>query len=223
MFLKVGHRGAKAYETENTLAGFQKAIELGADAIEFDVRRAKDGELVVIHDENLKRVFGHDVMVNRATVAELKQLTDGRIPGLGEALRFINGKVGKILTELKEGGYEREVLETINREGFRDRVIIVSFHEQALSAIRELDSAVVTGLIYSQHKNPIAAAISLNAQYLVPFYRFVHKKDVDKAHLNGLRVIVWTVNTKQEAIRFRAKGVDGIASDKPDILSTLLD
>lgn len=55
MFLKVGHRGAKAYETENTIESFNKAIELGANAIEFDVRASGDGEIVISHDDNLKK------------------------------------------------------------------------------------------------------------------------------------------------------------------------
>ncbi|MEM5810724.1 MAG: glycerophosphodiester phosphodiesterase, partial [Candidatus Aenigmatarchaeota archaeon] len=58
MFLKIGHRGARAYEPENTLRSFKKAIELGANAIEFDVRETKDKKLVVIHDENIRRITG---------------------------------------------------------------------------------------------------------------------------------------------------------------------
>jgi len=61
MFLKVGHRGARAYEIENTLESFKKALELGANAVELDVRQSMDGKLLLSHDDNLKRVFGSDV------------------------------------------------------------------------------------------------------------------------------------------------------------------
>jgi glycerophosphoryl diester phosphodiesterase len=104
LFLKVGHRGAKAYEMENTRQSFQRAIELGANAIEMDVRSSKDGKLVIIHDENLKRVFGRDVRVNESTLNELKILSGDKIPTLEEALQFIDKKVVKILLELKEVG-----------------------------------------------------------------------------------------------------------------------
>jgi glycerophosphoryl diester phosphodiesterase len=218
MFLKVGHRGAKAYEIENTIESFKKAIELGVNAIEFDVRKTKDGKLVVMHDDNLKRVFGTEIAINQATLKELKQITENKIPTISEALQFIDKRVEKILIELKEIGYEKNVLEVIKKEKLHDHVIIVSFHEDALSEVRRLDTKIETGLIYAKHKNPIASALKLNAQYLVPLYKLTHTKNIEDAHKNNLKVIVWTINTKQEAMAYMDKGVDGIASDKPDIL-----
>jgi glycerophosphoryl diester phosphodiesterase len=217
MLLKVGHRGARAYEIENTLESFRKAIELGANAVELDVRTSNDAHLIIIHDDNLKRVFAKDVRVNEATLEELKELTGNRIATLEEALRFIDRKVEKILVELKEVGYERKVLDVIRKEKLEDRVIIVSFHEEALAHMRNLDKKIETGLIYSKFKKPIDAALKLNAQYLVPLYRFVHRRNVAKAHKKNLKVIVWTINTTMEAQNYIAKDVDGIASDKPDI------
>jgi len=222
MFLKVGHRGARAYEIENTLNSFKRAIELGANAIEMDVRKSQDSKLIIIHDNNLKRVFGKDVLVNQKTLKELKQLTENKIPTLHEALKFINQSVEKILVELKEIGYEKEVLNAVKKEKLRESVIIVSFHEQALSKIRAFDKEIETGLIYAKHRNPIDTALIFKAKYLVPLYRFVHTKNVENAHNKNLKMIVWTINTEQEAKEYKAKGVDGIASDKPDILQGLL-
>jgi glycerophosphoryl diester phosphodiesterase len=226
MFLKVGHRGARAYEFENTLESYGRAIALGANAIELDVRRSKDGKLVVSHDDNLKRVFRRDVQVGEATLKELKQTSDNRIPTLEEALIFIDKKVDKVLVEIKEAGYEKKVLEAVKKAKLKDRAIIVSFHEHALSSVRKADGKVETGLIYVRYrshefKNPIDAALKLKAQYLIPLYRFTHTKNVEDAHRNGLKVIVWTINTLKEAKEYMAKGVDGIASDKPDILKAL--
>jgi len=218
MFLKIGHRGARAYEIENTIESFKKALELGVNAVEFDVRTTKDGKLIVFHDDNLKRVFGKDIEVNASTLKELKQFSEDKIPTLEEALKFIGDKIEKILIELKETGYEKKVIALIKRQKFHGRAIIVSFHEEALSEIRKLDSKIETGLIYARHKNPIASALKLKAQYLVALYRFTHTKNVEDAHKKNLKVIVWTVNTKEEIKKFRAKGVDGIASDKPDLL-----
>lgn len=219
MLLKVGHRGARAYEIENTLESFKKAIELGANAVEIDVRTSKDAKLIISHDDNLKKVFGKDIRVSEATLEELKQLTGNRIATLEEALHFIDRKVEKILVELKEAGYERNVLDVIRKEKLEDRVIVVSFHEGVLAHVRNLDKKIETGLIYTKIKKPINAALKLNAQYLVPLYRFVHRRDVAKAHKSNLKVIVWTINTKDVAREYIAKDVDGIASDKPDIFS----
>jgi len=220
MFLKVGHRGARAYEIENTLESFKKALELGVNAIEFDVRQSKDGKLVISHDDNLKKVYGKDALVKEVALKELKQLTGNKILTLEEALQFINRKVDKILVELKETGYEKKVLDTIKKEKLKDRVIILSFHEQVLSNVRKLDNQIETGLIYAKYKNPIDTALKLNAQYLVPLYRFTHTRNIEDAHKNKLKVIVWTINTKQEAKEYMTKGVDGIASDKPDIFKS---
>src|SRR3972149_6182435 len=121
MFLKIGHRGARAYETENTLQSFERAITLGANAIELDVRAAKDGKLAVIHDDSLKRVFGADVLVRDAALKELKGLSGGRLLELKEALGFINGKVEKILIELKEPGIEKKTLDTVKRKKLKGR------------------------------------------------------------------------------------------------------
>jgi glycerophosphoryl diester phosphodiesterase len=217
MFLRIGHRGAKAYETENTIAGFRRAIELGVNAIEFDVRQTKDGKLVVIHDESLKRVFGVDATVREKTLRALKQLTGEGIPTLEEALHFIDGKVEKILVELKEEGHEKKVIDAVRHQELRDRVIVISFHEEVIGNVRALDARIATGLVYSKHKRPIDAALKLSAQYLVALYRFVHSRDIEKAHKSNLGVIVWTINTEKEAKEYIAKGVDGIASDKPDI------
>lgn len=217
MFLKVGHRGAKAYEIENTLESFIKAIELGANAIELDVRISKDAQLIISHDDNLKKVFGKDVRINKATLEDLKHLTGNRIVSLEEALRFIDRKAEKILVELKEAGYENKVMDVIGKEKLEDRVIIVSFHEEVLSHVRSLNRKIETGLIYTKFKNPIDTALKLNAQYLVPLYRFVHRRDIAKAHKSNLKVIIWTINTTVEAQNYIAKDVDGIATDKPDI------
>ena len=222
MLLKIGHRGARTYDTENTLESFEKAIELGANAIEFDVRKSADSELVISHDDNLKKVFGKDVNINLSTAEELKELTENRIATLREALLFLDGKVEKILVELKEPGYELKALEEIRKQKLQDRVIIVSFHAESLSVVRELDKETETGLVYAKIKRPIETALSLNAQYLIPLYRFVHRRDVIKAHKNNLKVIVWTINSRKDIEVYIAKDVDGIATDKPALFKGIV-
>jgi glycerophosphoryl diester phosphodiesterase len=222
MLLKIGHRGARTYDIENTLESFEKAIELGANAIEFDVRKSADSELVISHDDNLKKVFGKDVNISQSTAEELKKLTENRIATLREALLFLDGKVEKILVELKEPGYELQALEEIRKQKLQDRVIIVSFHAESLSMVRELDKETETGLVYAKIKRPIETALNLNAQYLVPLYRFVHRRDVMKAHKDNLKVIVWTINSRKDVEVYIAKDVDGIATDKPALFKGIV-
>lgn len=218
--LKIGHRGAKAYEPENTLRSFKKALELGVDAVEFDVRRTKDDNIVVIHDPEVDRTTNGKGSVNELTLREIKQLVtekDEKIPTLEEALDFLDKKV-KIFIELKEPALEEKIVSLIHKKGLEKNAVIISFLEEALKKVRELNSVVETGLIYVSHKNPVKAALELKANYLLPLYRFTHTADVEKAHQNGLKVIVWTVNNQEEIQQYQKKGVDGITSDKPDIL-----
>lgn len=219
--LKIGHRGARAYEPENTLRSFKKALELDVDAVEFDVRKTKDDELVVIHDDKVDRTTNGKGLVSELTLNEIKQLStekDEKISTLEEALDFLDRKV-KILIELKETGFENSVVQLVELKGLVDNVIIVSFLEEALKKVRELNQKVPTGLIYVRHRNPVKAALDLHANYILPLYRFTHTADVQKAHANGLKVIVWTINSREEVAEYVKKGVDGIASDRPDILT----
>jgi len=221
--LRIGHRGARAYEPENTLRSFRKALEIGVDAIEFDVRKTRDDHIVVIHDANVKRTTNGKGLVADLKLEEIKKLSTKKgekIPTLEEALEFIDGKV-KILIELKEQGYEENVLSTVHSKKLEKNVIISSFLEPALKKTRELNKTIGTGLIYAKHPNPIKAALELKANYLISLYRFTHTANVAKAHENGLKVIVWTINTVEEAAEYVKKGVDGIATDKPDIFNSL--
>jgi glycerophosphoryl diester phosphodiesterase len=219
--LRIGHRGARAYEPENTLRSFKKALEIGVDAVELDVRKTKDNQLVVIHDADVKRTTDGKGLVSELTLKEIKELSTEKgekIPTLKEALDLLDKKA-KTLIELKEAGVEEEVLSLVSEKGLQKNVIIVSFIEAALRKVKELDKEVETGLLYVKHKNPIKAALDLKASYLLPLYRFTHTAHVQKAHENGLKVIVWTINKPEEAAEYAKKGVDGIARDKPDILN----
>jgi glycerophosphoryl diester phosphodiesterase len=218
--LRVGHRGARAYAPENTLKSFKKAIEIGVDAIELDVRKTKDNQIVVIHDADIKRTTNGKGLVSGLTLAQIKGFSSEggeKILTLQEALDFLDKKV-KVLIELKEAGVEEQVLSIVHAQGLEKNVVIISFLEVALKKVRQLNKDIETGLIYAKHNNPVKSALELKANYLVALYRFSHTANVLKAHKNGLKIIVWTINTPEEAQKYAKKGVDGIASDKPDIL-----
>ena len=117
--LKIGHRGARAYEPENTLLSFQRAIELGVDAVELDVRKTKDNEIVVIHDADVSKTTDGSGLVSELTLEEIKRFVtekDEKIPTLEEVLDSV-GKRVKVLVELKETGIEEQVLGLIRQKG----------------------------------------------------------------------------------------------------------
>jgi glycerophosphoryl diester phosphodiesterase len=220
--LKVGHRGARGEAPENTLKGFALAIKEGANGIEFDVRETKDGKLVVMHDERLDRTTPMKGFVKDFTLKEIKEGCMD-VPTLEEALDFLeNKKIEKILIEIKEPGTERKVLREIKKRRMENRVVIVSFHENAIENVKKLSKKVETGFIFvGNAKNNIDLAKKIEADYVLPLYKFTHSEDVKRAHESGLKVIVWTVNKKEEMEEYRKKGVDGIASDFPKILAGL--
>jgi len=219
--LRIGHRSARAYVPENTLKSFKKALEIGVDAVELDVRKTKDNQLVVIHDADIKRTTNGEGLVSAFTLMEIQGFDAGsgeKIPTLEEVLDFLDKKA-KVFVELKESGIEEQVLAIVKEKGLEKNVIITSFIEEALKKVRELNGNVETGLIYVNYKNPIKAALELKANYLLPLYRFTHTANVKKAHQNGLKVVVWTINKPEEVKEYAKKGVDGITSDNPDILN----
>lgn len=223
MFLKIGHRGAGAYEPENTLKSFEKAINLGVNAIEFDVRQTKDKELIVFHDKKIDRLTGDKGFVKNLTLKQIKSLTVGGepIPTFQEALDFIGKRVEKIFIELKEMGLERKILKEIKIRRMEENAVIVSFLKETLKNFRYLTKDIETGLACVKKINLIKSALKLKTNYLIPFHQLTYSNNISKAHKHDLRVIVWTVNKKEEILEYIKRGVDGIASDRPDILNEL--
>jgi glycerophosphoryl diester phosphodiesterase len=115
-----------------------------------------------------------------------------------------NGTIEKI--------YEREL---------NDRVVFISFEEDSLKNVRGLDRNADIGFLYITHNDPIRKASELDAKYLLPYYKFSNENSINDAHENGLKVIVWPINTVHEANTYARMCVDGIASDRPDILMNL--
>ncbi len=218
-FVFIGHRGASAYEPENTIRSFMKAIEMGVDAVEMDVRLTKDGIPIVIHDEDLKRVCGVDAKVRDLTLEEVKKYKvfgSEPIPTLEEALNAIDSRVG-VLIELKEVGIESKVLEIVDKLGLKENVLIISFYLEALEKVRQLDSSIDVGFITARTPIPIRELEKLKVFAVLPKFSIVTPMLVKELHAKRFRIYVWTVNDVATAIRMINYGVDGIATDKPDI------
>src|SRR4030065_947021 len=148
VMLRIGHRGARAYEPENTLRSFRKALEMGVAAVEFDVRKTRDNHLIVIHDADVKRTTSGKGLVADLTLKQIKELSTEKgekIPTLEEALEFLHHNV-TILIELKETGLEEKVLSTIHSKNVQKSVIITSFLDDTLKKIRELHKEIETGI-----------------------------------------------------------------------------
>lgn len=223
--LVIAHRGLPVGARENTLAAFDRAVALGADGVELDVRRTADGVLVVHHDPTLA-----GVVVARATHEEVLAAAAGvglAVPTLGEVLARVPGAV-VVDVELKEPGYETEVLAEVAGHRPTGAVVLTSFHAGALARLRAADPDVPLGLLVgtpafalralTRSGQVIAAARAhhVGATALAPNWRFVTVGVLRAADRAGLPAWVWTVNSPRMLRRLLADPrVGAVITDRP--------
>lgn len=232
----LGHRGAAGSAPENTLLGFAKALELGADGFEFDVQLTRDGAVVICHDERIDRTSGGIGWLKDFSLKELKKFNFGvrfdvyaPIPTLEELLDLVSDvsqmpQTKKLIlnVELKSGlfpypGLGDKVVERLAAYGMLDRAIISSFDHVRLQEISRRYPGAETGVLYASGLlRPWQYAEMLGAKHLHPHWAFADKEVVDTAHSRGLGVNVWTVNETWEIERARQAGVDRVITDFPE-------
>ncbi|MBI2629176.1 glycerophosphodiester phosphodiesterase [Candidatus Pacearchaeota archaeon] len=230
MVLKIGHRGACGHALENTALSVEKALELGVDMIEIDVRVCRTGEIVLLHDSSFKKLFNAKGLVSRKAFDEIKKLytNDGNnINTLNDILNLVDRKA-LINIDLKRTKAADPVAETIrnfveNQKWSYEDFLVSSFNKRALKKFHELCPKVKIGWIFyiddfkpKIQFMPDFSAKNLPLYSLHPNFKLVDKEFVDEAHRKELKVFVWTVNDKEDIARMISYGVDGIISDYPE-------
>ena len=238
--LIIAHRGASAAAPQNTLAAFRKAMELGADGIELDVQLSADGAVVVIHDFAVDKTADGTGRVATKTLAELKALDAGvkfspqfageRIPTLAQVFEALEGKL-LVNVELKDfnprsNALAAPVVEVVRKHAMEKRVLFSSFNPIALRAVKRLAPQIPAGLLYAPN-----LTIYLRRAWLAPLVphearhpenSMVTARTMKWYRAHGFRVNVWTVDDAVEMRRLIALGVDGIITNKPDVLSRII-
>ena len=228
-----GHRGAMGYAPENTFASFERAVQIGVDAIELDVHLTADGEVVVIHDEDLSRTTSGEGIVGEKTLAEIAQVDAGsrfspayagqRVPTLGEVLAWAKGKV-VLDIEIKGGpwpypGLEQKVVDLIRQHDMVEQTIVISFHHPTVATVKALAPELATGTLWSaQPIDPVAVARAAGANAILPFWSYVDEETVERAHAAGLSVHPWATSAPAVVERLIELGVDSICSNHPDVV-----
>lgn len=217
----IAHRGYSGAAPENTLDAFAKAADIGADMIELDVQMTADGELVVFHDSDLKRITGVDGAVSEWTLSDIKTLDAGNgetVPTLDEVIELIESTGLGIYLELKDIGesdtFVQKVVETVNRYSMQDRVLYASFNYGYLKQIKEKDSAAVILCNTS-----LGDADRLINEYPSDCYG-VNQENINQDTIRRLKeagktVYVWTVNTPVQMRNAITLGADGIVTNEP--------
>lgn len=237
----VGHGGAGAYFPGNSRPSIERALEIGVDRIECDIQRTSDGILVLGHDEN--------VIIDGAKVALRGLGLDTLRMGIGDLLtvdEFLElvGDRSVFLLDMKAPGYERELADAIRRHEIAERTIVSSTYALGLRRLRALVPGLSTGLSsghlasgvpierarewlgaalgWLSPRPLILAARRVGADHLMVHHRICSPAMVSLAHRSGLRVFPWTVDDQDRMDHMIAVGVDGIISNRPDVLKSRL-
>lgn len=223
----IAHRGASGLvEYENTIESFEKAIEVKADSVELDVRKTKDGQIIVVHDE----VF-IDRLISEWDYYSLCQETmkyGYTMPLLEEVLKRLKGRIF-IDIEIKEKGYTKEIIDLVLGILAPDEFYIRSFHDKELKEVKKINKNIKTvlllGLEYPKHVVltrlselfPLFRVLKTKCDIVSPYYQLVILGYVKRLHLIGRPVLVWTVDSPElmRKLIFKNK-VDGIITNYPD-------
>ena len=221
---KIGHRGAMDLEPENTLRSINKAIDLKADAVEIDVYRTKDNELVVMHYERVEKTTNGKGLIWDHTLSEIKKLDAGKgekVPTIQEVIDTVKNRCG-LLIELKMYGIEKMTVDLINKNNMKGNVIVISFFHDLMKNIKHLDAEIKTGVIFMCVPVSVSRlAAEARAEYILPQYQFLTPDMVKEAHDNNLKILAWHTEDLEEMKGLVRLGVDGILSNRPDLLIKL--
>jgi len=238
--LNIAHRGASSLAPENTTAAFDKALEIGADGLEFDVQMSKDQIPVIIHDHTLERTTTGHGPVKDLILTDLKSLDSGawfapQFSGL-EILTldefFERYKYSTLLFDLElknelnlYPGLEKTVLRSISEHNLENRIIISSFNQDSLLACSEINPDIRTGLIYRHEiEEPWHYALSLGCYSVHPLFFYLQSPETLSAFKrHNLPLYPWTVNDPELMKVFITENIEAIITDYPQTLKAILD
>lgn len=245
--IAMAHRGSRLLWPENTMVAFQGAVDLGYRYLETDVHATRDGVLVCLHDPTLDRTTNASGPVLDRDYAELRSVDAAhqfgagedyplrgqgiQIPTLEELLTTFPDTV--VTVDLKAPGIEERLHEVIAATGSEDRVIVGSFHDKRLRTFRRVSHGRVATSAGPRETTrfltaarvgriPRVRADALQVPERAGVISVVTPRTVDTAHASGTQVHVWTVNDRQRMVELLDMGVDGIITDRPDVLRDVM-
>lgn len=234
----VGHGGAGDFYPGNGLSSLQKAMELGVDRIEVDVQISADGVLVLCHDEDLV-ICGQNRPVSELPLTAIRDTLDGLLT-LDEAIE-LTGDAAPLMIDMKLNGYESEIAAAIRRHDIADETIVSSTWALSLQAVREraggvrlaLSTGHMATVIRRELANELFSALLsagsiapsivvakvIGAEFLSVNHRICSRPFIGAAQKSGLKIYPWTVNHPTRIRQMVERGVDGIISNRPDLVA----
>jgi glycerophosphoryl diester phosphodiesterase len=231
--LVTSHAACKGHAPENTLAGIEAALRLGADAIEIDVHCTADGVPVLLHDETVDRTTDGTGNVHEMTLEDLRKLDAGarqfapqfagvQVPLLSEVLDLTNGNA-LLQIEIKQPGIETQVAQAVRDAGAIAWSEVHSFYPACVRASREAEPRMAAALLTDGRRvvewhDFFSFALSLGAQGVSVHYAQADEARVRQGQLRSLTFMVWTVDDEADMRRMAGIGVDSICSNFPDLV-----
>ena len=223
----IAHRGASADAPENTLAALELAINQGADWVEIDVQETRQGEVMVIHDSDLKKIGGSPLKVFEAPLSELQSVdigswmnpsfSDQRVPTLQQVLALCKDRIN-IVIELKYYGQEKQfeerVVRLVETADMQDQIVVMSLSYPGVQKMKSIRPQWKVGLLSSVSMGDITR---LNADFFAVNAKFASRKFIKRIHKQKRQVMVWTVNDPVSISAMISKGADGIITDYPGL------
>ncbi|MGD2206468.1 MAG: glycerophosphodiester phosphodiesterase family protein [Anaerolineae bacterium] len=236
MIHNIAHRGASAYEPENTLRAFERAIDMGATMLELDVHLSRDGHVIVIHDADLARTTNGTGRIADLTLAEIQRFDAGlgeRVPTLSEVIDLARGRA-QLYIELKDRHAPEPVVAAVRAANVMDQVIVGSFSRVLARKTKSLESALRTSVLIRQEDRQadfVEWALAIDADYVHPCWENAsptpHKLLTPillaSIRQRGLGILVWHEECPGELCELVRLDVDGICTDTPDLLSRILE
>lgn len=236
--LNIAHRGFKGKYPENTMLAFEKAIEAGADGIEFDLHLSKDGELVIIHDESLERTTDGKSLVCEKTLEELQKLNASklypgceiqRIPTLREYFEFAKDK--QIITniELKNSiigyeGIEEKAYDLIKEYDLSEKIIISSFNHESLIRFKNIAPNIKCGVLESSRLyKPWQYVKNLGMEYYHPMNFVVDGEVIRKCKENNIGINIWFGQPEFDYSLYVKDGITSLITDYPDRVKEIIE
>ncbi len=228
--LKIGHRGAKGYASENSLFSFEKAIEMGVDGIELDVHLSLDGQIIVIHDDTIDRTTNGKGFVNTLSLQELKTFRinekqaselEQQIPTLNEVFDLVN-QTCFINIELKGKGTASAVVALIEKYIWEKNwkyanFLISSFDWNAVQEVRFLNENIPIGILTETNLDlAFSFAKFMKAEAIHPEFHLLTQDNTAQIQAKGIQVFPWTVNEYEAIQKIKTYNVNAIITDFPD-------
>ncbi len=232
------HRGFSGKYPENTMLAFQKAVEIGVDGIELDVHLTKDNEIVIIHDEDIKRTCDGEGLVKDMTLEELRKFDASAsfrgvygfcgIPTLREYFELVKDTAIITNIELKTGVYEyptieKRVIDMVKEFGLSDRIIFSSFNHFTVKRCEEIAPEIKRGFLTGDWLYDFGKyTAERNVQCCHPWHISLSEETVKEMHAAGCEINTWTVNEYDDIRKLSAWGVDSLIGNFPDRMIEVL-